>query len=156
VARRNGQRKEAREVTDRALRYRANACPPLGQKICCLCGSVRTVEVGHVDGHEENSSQINLFWTCRSCNVLCAITLTGAGLGRKTRQYNPQSEGATSLGQWMTAVTSMKGESDAMTVSAAVDMVHATPPEKRSQFAKEIWSRRRKHGTDKRGSDVPF
>jgi hypothetical protein len=49
-------RKEARQVTDRALRYRANACPPPGSKICVLCGAARTVEVGHVDGHEENTA----------------------------------------------------------------------------------------------------
>jgi hypothetical protein len=48
---------------------------------------------------------------------------------------------------------SMKGESDAMTVPAAVEMIRATPPEKRSQFAGEIWRRRREHGTDKL---VPF
>jgi len=56
----------------------------------------------------------------------------------------------------MTAVTSMKGQSDAMTVPAAIAMIHATPPERRSQFAKRIWSLRRKHGTDKKTSDVPF
>jgi hypothetical protein len=50
----------------------------------------------------------------------------------------------------------MKGGSDAMTAAAAVEMVHATPPDKRSEFAKQIWSLRRKHGKDKRGSDVPF
>jgi hypothetical protein len=57
------------------------------------------------------------------------------------------------LGQWLTAVTSMKGESTDMTVSAAVEMIHATPPAKRSEFAKEIWRRRRDRGTDR---SVPF
>jgi hypothetical protein len=50
----------------------------------------------------------------------------------------------------------MKGQSDAMPVDAAVQMIHATPPEARSRFAKEIWSLRRQHGTDKRGGEVPF
>jgi len=95
-------------------------------------------------------------WTCRSCNVLCANTLRRAGIGRKTRQYNPASAGATSLGQWLTAVTSMKGESSDMAVQDAVAMIHATPPEKRSRFAKEIWRLRRAHGTDKRAGEVPF
>jgi hypothetical protein len=45
---------------------------------------------------------------------------------------------------------SIKGESDAMTVPAAVQMIRATPAEKRSQFAKEIWNRRR------RRESVPF
>ena len=53
--------------------------------ICALCGATRTVEVGHVDGHEENTAQYNLVWTCRSCNVLCANALRHAGIGRKTR-----------------------------------------------------------------------
>ena len=113
-----------------------------------------------MDGHEENTAQFNLVWTCRSCNVLCANALKRAGLGRKTRQYNPASarnpEGAKTLGQWMTAVHSMKGESDAMPVDAAVAMIHATPPEERSRFAKEIWRLRRMHGTDRRAGDVPF
>jgi len=77
-------------------------------------------------------------------------------MGRKTRQYNPASTGATSLGQWLTAVTSMKGESSDMAVQDAVAMIHATPPETRSRFAKEIWRRRRAHGTDRRAWDVLF
>jgi hypothetical protein len=47
----------------------------------------------------------------------------------------------------------MKGESSEMPVSAAVEMIHATPPAKRSEFAKEIWRRRRDHGTDR---SAPF
>jgi hypothetical protein len=47
----------------------------------------------------------------------------------------------------------MKGESTAMSVTTAVEMIRATPPEKRSDFAKEIWRKRRQHGTDK---TVPF
>ena len=82
--------------------------------------------------------------------MLCANSLKRAQLGRRTRQYNPQPEGAKTLGQWLTAVTSMKGESDKMSVSDAVAMIHATPPETRSRFAKEIWSLRRNHGTDRR------
>jgi hypothetical protein len=42
---------------------------------------------------------------------------------------------------------SMKGESDQMPVDAAVEMIHATPPEDRSHFAKQIWRMRREHGT---------
>jgi len=64
--------------------------------------------------------------------------------------------GAKTLGQWLTAVTSMKGESDKMSVSDAVAMIHATPPETRSRFGKEIWRLRRAHGTDRRAGEVPF
>ncbi len=88
--------------------------------------------------------------------MLCANALRRAGIGRKTRQYNPEGDGAKTLGQWLTAVTSMKGESSEMAVDAAVSMIHATPPEARSRFAKEIWRKRRAHGTDRRGGGVPF
>ena len=87
--------------------------------------------------------------------MLCANALKRAGMGRKTRQYNPATQGATTLGQWLTAVTSMKGESSDMAVQDAVAMIHATPPEKRSGFAKEIWKLRLAHWTDRR-AEVPF
>jgi hypothetical protein len=69
-------------------------------------------------------------------------------LGRRTRQFNP---GAQSLGQWLVAVTSIKGESNQMTVPDAVAMIHNTPPARRCEFAREIWARRREHGTDRPG-----
>lgn len=98
--------------------------------------------MGHVNGHEEDGAPANTFFTCRRCNVRCANTLRAAGLGRPTRQFNAAG-GARSLGQWLAAVMSMKGESNQMTVPAAVEMVRATPPERRSEFAAEIWERRR-------------
>jgi hypothetical protein len=112
--------------------------------------------VGHIDGHEENTERWNLIWTCRRCNVRCGNTLRRAGLGRKTRQYNPTdgSGGAENLGQWMNAVMSMKGDPGGnMEVGEAVAMIHATPAERRSSFAKQIWNVRRKRATDLR---VPF
>jgi hypothetical protein len=149
-----GRRKEACNVTDRAFRYRANADPPPGPRICALCGSRRNVEVGHVNGHEEDSSPDNLLWTCRACNTRSGNTLRAAGLGRLTRQYNPASEGAPNLGAWMNAVLSVKGDPGGnMPVAEAVVMIRATPPEERSRFAREIWDRRRAHGTDRA---VPF
>ena len=57
---------------------------------------------------------------------------------------------------WVTAIQAMKEASDEMPVDAAVALIHATPPEKRSAFAREIWRLRRAHGTDKREPDVPF
>jgi hypothetical protein len=51
----------------------------------------------------------------------------------------------------------MKGESTAMPVSDAVDMIRATPPGLRSQFADEIWRQRRaRYGGSGRGDAVPF
>jgi 5-methylcytosine-specific restriction endonuclease McrA len=140
-------------VTDRALRYRANQTPPEGPRICCYCGSRRFVEIDHVNGHEEDSAPANLAWSCRSCNTTKGVVLRNAGLGRRTVQYNPGASGARSLGQWLTAVMAAKGQSDAMSVRDAVEMIRATPQSRRSEFAQEIWSRRRERGTD---SSVPF
>lgn len=106
-------------MTDRALRYRANGCPPPGEKICCLCASRRNVEVGHLDGYEENTAPENLIWNCRACNTKLGVVYKRLGIGRRTRQDNRSSKGATSLAQSLTHVMSMKGESDVMTVPAA-------------------------------------
>jgi hypothetical protein len=111
-----------------------------------LCGNDKSIMVGHVNGHEEEVTQENLIWTCRSCNTKTAHVMKRAGIGRRTRQYNPRSEGAKTLGQWMAAVMSMKGESDQMPVDAAVQVIHATPASERSHFAREIWRLRREHG----------
>lgn len=148
-----GRRRKEGQVTDRALRYRANSDAPDGPRTCCFCGSKRNVEVGHVNGHEEDSSPANLLWTCRGCNVRCGNTLRRAGLGRLTRQYNPTAEGAENLGQWMNAVMSMKGGGGTMEVADAVAMIRATPSEDRSDFAHQIWGKRRQHGRDR---SVPF
>lgn len=110
-----------RNVTDRALRYRAAARPPHGPKICAYCGSKRNVEVDHVNGKEEDSAPKNLVWACRRCNTKKGAVFARSAIGRKTRQFNAAQKGAASLGQWMLAVLSAKGESDAMTVPAAVD-----------------------------------
>jgi hypothetical protein len=51
----------------------------------------------------------------------------------------------------------MNGQSNSMPVADAIAMIHATPPEKRSQFAREIWQKRRKHyGPTGRNDSVPF
>jgi hypothetical protein len=51
-----------------------------------------------------------------------------------------------------------ESESSQMTVPEAVAMIQATLPETRSQFALEIWRRRRARGTDRwtTGEEVPF
>jgi hypothetical protein len=122
-----------------------------------VCGSTRNVEVGHMDGHEENTAPANLIWNCRSCNTRIGEVFKRAGLGRRTRQYNPAGEGANNLGEWMNAVMSMNGDPGGnMRVEDAVAMIHATPPEQRSRFAKEIWNiRKRRYGATGR-EEVPF
>jgi hypothetical protein len=90
-----------------------------------------------------------MVWACRSCNTAVGFVLKRAGIGRRTRQFNPSAEGASTLAQWVTAVRSMKGESDAMEPAAAIEIIHATPPDVRSRFAKAIWRIRRQRGTDR-------
>ena len=143
-------------MTDRALRYRANAHPPLGAKICCFCGSRSDIQIAHIDGEEAHNEPANLAWSCRSCNGRMAHTFKRAGIGRRTRQFNPSTSGAANLAQWLTAVTSMKGQNNAMSVSDAVAIIHATPPARRSEFARQIWALRRERGTDRPSDEVPF
>jgi hypothetical protein len=51
----------------------------------------------------------------------------------------------------------MNGESSSMPVADAVAMIHATPPERRSEFAQEIWRKRRAHyGATGRSDSIPF
>jgi hypothetical protein len=145
-------------VTDRALRYRANRQAPPEPRHCHYCGNPkRRTEVEHVDGHEENTDPRNLTWACRSCNTRKGAAFSRAGCGRKTRQFNPRrrnAEGARSLAQWLNAVLSLKGQGGTMALPDAITMVHATPHSRRSEFAREIWNRRRQHGGGK--EEVPF
>lgn len=90
-----------------------------------------------------------MIFSCRRCNTRVGLVMARASMGRRTRQLNPQAQGAKSLGQWLTAVLSMKGQSDAMDTAAAVEMIRATPPERRSEFAQKIWEIRRRRGTDR-------
>jgi hypothetical protein len=113
--------------------------------VCAFCGSTRNVEPHHLDGDERNTTPENLLWACRSCNVKAGLVLRELGIGRITRQFNPTSQGAQTLSQWVTAVLSLKGESDTMDVESALAMVRATPSSRRSDFAHEIWRRRRDH-----------
>lgn len=142
-------------ITDRALRYRANAEPPEGEPICCYCGTVETVEVEHVNGHEEDNSPENKVWACRSCNTIKGVVLRNAGMGRRTAQYNPTKDGgAATIGEWMRAVGSIiphkgaqySGENyglvAAMPTHEAVAMIRATPQRKRQEFARQL---RRRH-----------
>lgn len=70
------------------------------------------------------------------------------------RQRNPTG-GAHSLGQWLNAVLSLRGQGGTMELQDAIAMVHATPHAQRSEFADEIWQRRRARGTAYR-EEVPF
>lgn len=142
--------------TDRALRYRANQTPPADPKQCAFCGSKDTIEIGHIDGHEEHGEPENLIWTCRSCNVIAGNTLRQANIGRLTHQYNPtKSGGAANVGEWMNAVGAIVphkgaqyagenyGLTSTMSTADAVAMIRATPAHKRSEFAGKIRTTKR-------------
>ena len=79
-------------------------------------------EVGHFDGYEENTRPKNLIWNCRACNTRLGVVFKSLGLGRRTHQYNP-SGGAQSLGAWLAAVLSAKGDSNQMIVPDAVALI---------------------------------
>ena len=139
----------ALKITDRGYRYRANQAIPEHPKVCVFCGSSREkLMVAHLDGHEENTVEDNLSWSCRSCNGVASNTLRNAGKGRLTRQFNP-SKGARNVGEWMQAVGAItpridrgdRGIASTMPVSEAVAIIRATPHARRSQFASEL----RKH-----------
>jgi len=148
----------ARQVTDRALRYRANATPPPAPKVCGFCGDPKQIQVGHVNGHEEDGEPKNLIWTCRSCNQIHANSLRAFGLGRLTKQYNPAAKGAANVYQYALAVDSIQkrdastgklrgweGKTRPMDVKAAVAMIRATSPSDRSHFAQQMWRNRRRN-----------
>lgn len=146
-------------ITDRAKRYRAqNAIPPETAARCVYCGrpepkSGRAFDVEHIDGNEANVNPANLTKACRSCNTTKGAVFAKAGIGKRTRQFNPAAKstrGAQTLGQWLTAVMSTKGMGD-MPVRQAVQMIHDTPASKRSEFAAQIWQKRRD-----RADEVPF
>lgn len=131
------------------MRYRATAAAGAGElgpkDRCHICGNPAVpLMVGHLDGHEENDDPDNFVWTCRSCNSLASNALQAAGLGRLTHQYNPRAKrrGIT-FGQYTTAVQVLRGESDAMPVNEAVEIVHSTPAYRRSSFAKDVWRLRK-------------
>jgi hypothetical protein len=50
----------------------------------------------------------------------------------------------------------LKGESSGVSIGDAVAMIRATPPARRTEFAREIWSLRRKHGAACPSDEVPF
>jgi 5-methylcytosine-specific restriction endonuclease McrA len=161
-------RKPVGQLTDRAKRYRANspACLPDGPRRCAYCGSTRNVEVHHADGNENNGRRSNLVWACRSCNTAIGAAMKAAGVGRRTRQYNP--EGATTLAQYAHAIglicrhrderAGLCSQSNDPEVLAAVRLIRDTPASTRRDFARQAAAGVRSRGRRRRGSDhdVPF
>jgi hypothetical protein len=147
------------KVTDRAQRYRANRNIPGKQKHCFACGKPRPRDVHHIDGRENNGDPSNLTRACRSCNVRIANVMRRAGLGTKTRQYNPKRAGghaAHSLGAYLTAVEILNGKQPG-NMSSAVRTLQATSEAQRSEYARRIWEiRKERYGPSGRRDSVPF
>lgn len=150
--------KKAKPVTDRAKRYRANRALPkaAGKRRCYICGNPEPRDVEHINGDESDNRPQNLAPACRSCNVSKGNTFSKAGVGVRTIQFNPGA-GARNLAQYLTAARVLRGESHAMTLPAAIRLMHNTPAADRSRFAREIWDKRReRYGSTGRADSVPF
>jgi hypothetical protein len=148
-------------VTDRALRYRARKLAPKLER-CIYCGAPRPRDVDHIDGREENDAVDNLAPACHACNTRKGYAFLRAGIGRRTRQFNPaeKGDGARNLAQWVMAVMSIHGQGP-LPIREAVRLIRATPPADRAAYAAEIWRRRRARGTGGRArplpeDDIPF
>jgi hypothetical protein len=163
-----GGRKPASELTDRALRYRANhpQCLPEGPKRCMWCGKRNAgtnppnIQVGHIDGDESNTSPENLAWTCRSCNQIVSNSMKRAGVGRPTNQYNPRrrTRGITDWREFQEALAITRGDTIG-DVEKAAQHIRDTPMSRRSEFQKDAWVRRKElYGPSGRrdGGAVPF
>ena len=137
-------------VTDRALRYRAQANVK-GPKRCVLCGSRDDLGVMHLDGNESHGEPKNLAWGCRSCNGLLAHAFKRIGAGRPTRQYNPAGKSVPTFEQYLWAVKHhSKGAHDE---GGAV--IHATPKHKRIEYALRIAAFKSGRGAAAK-DEVPF
>ena len=176
-----GGRKPASEVTDRALRYRANSeeCRPTEAERCIFCGARYSdpgvfMEVGHFDGDETNTTPENLHWTCRRCNQRIAANMKAQGVGRRTKQYNPpalaslgpsqrrsqrnRKKGATDYREYARALGILEGTAIG-DMDRAIALIHSTPMSRRSEFQKDIWAvRKDRYGPSGRkdGGAVPF
>ncbi|MGA2609610.1 MAG: HNH endonuclease signature motif containing protein [Terriglobia bacterium] len=103
-----------------------------------MCGSTRFLVVDHRDADESNDAPSNLRYLCKSCNTRLGLRAKRLGVGRPTRQFNP---GAETLREYVqAAISHRRGEHD-----EGGCIIHETPKERRSEFAQEIWRRRRRH-----------
>ena len=128
-------RTPARQITDRAKRYRANRNPPPGRKRCQFCASRKNVDIDHVSGHEADDSPANKMFLCRSCNTRKGIMQARNRIGTRTRQYNPQP--APSFAAYCNAARVLVGETPG-DVGEATATVQATTPARRAAFADRI------------------
>jgi hypothetical protein len=125
----------ARNITDRAKRYRAQNAVT-GPRKCVLCGSTKDLGVMHLTGNEDHGERANLAYGCRSCNGKLAAAFKRIGAGRPTNQYNPAKSGVPTFEQYMWAVSNHTREAH----DAGGAVIHATPKHKRIEYARRIAS----------------
>lgn len=126
--------KAAHEITDRAKRYRANARPPAGRKLCTFCASRKNIDVDHIDGDESDSTPENLMYLCRPCNTRKGIIQARNRIGVRTRQYNPHGATFEQFKQSAAVLLGLKPGD----VGKATDRIKSTSPEKRAEYAERI------------------
>jgi hypothetical protein len=131
-------------ITDRAKRYRANANPPAGPKLCGFCGARQPRDIDHIDGDEGNGTGWNLTRLCRTCNARKAIVQKKAGVGTRTRQYNPQRFPAPpnkqpSFAEYVKAVLILRGDQPG-NVRRAGEVIQLTDQSHRDQYTRRIAS----------------
>jgi hypothetical protein len=131
---------QRKNVTDRAHRYRANALAPAGPRVCALCGSRSNITVDHIDGHPDHTERKNLRFLCKKCNTARGIWMRDHGKGRLTHQYNPASKGPPSYEQYAWAVANQQHSGEH---GGAGAIIHATPAELRSEYARRIAAKAR-------------
>jgi hypothetical protein len=86
-------RKPVGEISDRAKRYRANSMMGPPPRRCHWCKTTRARQYvwDHKDGDESNFDRRNLVSACKSCNTKRGKAMAAAGIGVRTRQYNPRN-----------------------------------------------------------------
>jgi hypothetical protein len=114
---------------------------PEPARICLFCGSSRNVEDAQLEGRPDHASPENRMAACRACNNRFGMIFRRIGPGRRSRVH-ATLQAARSLGQWASALASVKGEGDGMPLAEAVGMIRATPADKRSRFSEELWGKR--------------
>jgi hypothetical protein len=84
---------------------------------------------------------------CKSCNTAKGAAFAKVSRGRLTHQYNPtKGGGAANVGEWVNAVGAItphidrgdRGLVSTMSTRDAVDMIRATPQNKRRDFAAKL------------------
>ena len=147
--------KPAREITDRAKRYRAHAegVRPGPPKQCGYCGSKKNVVPDHINGREEDLEPQNLMWLCKACNTSKGILFRNHGIGRLTEQFNPAKYSRKALmEEYGQAIKVMRGQF-AGDIRKAVATIRATPADIRSAYTRRTWpTRRYLYGDSGRGN----